>query len=71
MINLDDRYHSYLNGSKKMRIDGVEESVKAYDWRDDGASIVGYYVTTENYQLQYDMDGIFLKMEPLKELART
>ena len=71
MINLDDRYHSYLNGSKKMRIDGVEERVKAYGWRDDGASIVGYYVTTENYHLQYDMDGIFMKMAPLKELART
>ena len=25
MINLDERYHSYLDGSKKMRIDGVEE----------------------------------------------
>ena len=54
-----------------MRIDGVEERVKAYGWRDDGASIVGYYVTTENYQLQYDMDGIFLKMEPLQELVPT
>jgi hypothetical protein len=71
MINLDDRYHSYLTGSKRMRIDGVEERVKGYGWRDDGSSIVGYYVTTENYQLQYDMDGLFLRMEPLNELVQT
>ena len=71
MINLDDRYHSYLSGGKTMRIDGVNERVKGYGWEDDGTDIVDYYVTTENYQLQYDMDGIFLKMEPLKELART
>ncbi len=25
MINLDERYLSYLDGSKKMRIDGIEE----------------------------------------------
>ena len=29
MINLDERYHSYLDGSKKMRIEGVEEKVKS------------------------------------------
>ena len=47
MINLDERYHSYLDGSKKMRIDGVEERVKAYGWHCDGSDIVGHYVTTE------------------------
>ena len=25
MLNLDERYHSYLDGSKKMRIDGNDE----------------------------------------------
>jgi len=41
MINLDERYHSYLDGSKKMRIDGVEERVKAYGWHCDGSDIIG------------------------------
>ncbi len=39
MINLDERYHSYLDGRKKMRIDGVEERVKAYGWHCDGSDI--------------------------------
>ena len=65
MINLDERYHSYLDGSKRMRIDGAEERVRAYGWHCDGNDITGHYVTTENYQLFYDMKGMFLKMETL------
>ena len=71
MINLDERYHSYLDGRKKMRIDGVEERVKAYGWHCDGSDIVGHYVTTENYQLTYNMDGVFTKMVPIRELAQS
>ena len=71
MINLDDRYHSYLHGSKKMWIDGVEERIKGYGWEDDGKDIIGYYVTTENYQLHYSKDGLFLRMEPLRETAKV
>ena len=71
MINLDERYHSYLDGSKKMRIDGVEEKVKAYGWHCDGSDIVGHYVTTESYQLLYNMQGVFTKMVPLRELAQS
>ena len=71
MINLDERYLSYLDGSKKMRIDGVEERVKAYGWHCDGSDIVGHYVTTENYQLFYNMEGLFTKMVALRELAQT
>ena len=71
MINLDERYHSYLDGSKKMRIDGVEERVKAYGWHCDGSDIVGHYVTTESYQLLYNMQGVFTKMIPLRELAQS
>ena len=67
MINLDQRYHSYLDGSKKMRIDGMEERVKAYGWHCDGNDIKGYYLTTENYKLYYNMSEQFLKMEPLRE----
>ena len=71
MINLDERYHSYLDGSKKMRIDGVEERVKACGWHCDGSDIVGHYVTTESYQLLYNMQGVFTKMVPLRELAQS
>ena len=71
MINLDDRYHSYLTGTKTMRIDGVNERVKGYGWEDDGKDIIGYYVNTENYQLHYTKDGVFLRMEALEELAQS
>ena len=49
MINLDERYHNYLDGSKKLRIDGVAERLNAYGWHCDGNEIKGYYLTTENY----------------------
>ena len=71
MIILDDRYHSYLHGHKRMRIDGVDEKVKGYGYTDDGKDIVGYYVNTENYQLQYNMDGNFLRMEALRGLEKV
>ena len=71
MFNLDERYHSYLSGDKKLRIDGVEEKVKAYGYTDNGKEIDGYYLTTENYQLKYSMDGIFLRMEALREVAQS
>ena len=53
-----------------MIIDGVEERVKAYGWHCDGSDIVGHYVTTESYQLLYNMQGVFTKMVPLRELAQ-
>ena len=68
MISLDEKYHSYLDGSKKMRIDGAEERVKAYGWHCDGSDIVGHYVTTENYKLYYNMNETFIKMEVLKKV---
>ena len=68
MINLDDRYHSYLAGGKTMLIDGVKERVKGYGWSDDGKEIVGHYVITDNYKLHYNMDAIFVRMEALREL---
>ena len=69
MINLDERYHSYLDGSKKMRIDGIEEKVTNYGYNCDGSDITGYYVITENYKLYYNMKAQFLKMESLKVTA--
>jgi len=71
MINLDQTYESYLDGSKKMRIDGVEERVKAYGWHCDGNDLKGHYVTTENYRLTYNMQGVFTKMVPLRELSQS
>ncbi len=68
MINLDDRYHSYLSGGKKFTIDGVGERVKAYGWTDNGKEIDGHYVITDNYKLYYDMDAIFVRMEALRAL---
>ena len=70
MFNLDERYQSYLTGDKKLRIDGVEEKVNGYGYTDNGKDIDGYYLTTENYQLKYNMDGIFLRMEALREVAQ-
>ena len=67
MINLDERYHDYLNGSKKLRIDGVAERLNAYGWHCDGNEIKGYYLTTENYKLFYNMNEQFVKMEALRE----
>ena len=71
MFNLDERYHSYLHGTKKMRIDGVGEKVKAYGYTDEGIDITGHYVITENYKLFYNRDAEFLKMEALRELSPT
>ena len=71
MINLDERYHDYLSGNKKLRIDGVEEKVVAYGYTDDASSIDGYYLTTPNYKLNYTMEGIFLKMTAIRELSEV
>jgi len=67
MINLDERYHDYLDGSKKLRIDGVDERLNAYGWHCDGKDIKGYYLTTENYKLFYNMNEQFIRMEALRE----
>tara|TARA_X000000368_G_scaffold393355_1_gene358982 strand:+ start:791 stop:1009 length:219 start_codon:yes stop_codon:yes gene_type:complete len=67
MVNLDERYHSYLDGSKKMRIDGVSEKLQGYGWHCDGNDIKGYYLTTENYKLYYNMNEQFIRMEALRE----
>ena len=69
MINLDERYHDYLDGSKKLRINGVDERLQAYGWHCDGNEIKGYYLTTENYKLYYNMQEQFVKMEAIKEVA--
>ena len=69
MFNLDERYQSYLTGEKKLRIDGKEERVVAYGYTDDGSDIDGYYLTTKNYQLKYNLKGIFVKMTAIHEMS--
>ena len=66
MINLDERYHSYLNGDKKFRIDDKEEAVKGYGFECNGSSIVGYYVLTENHKLYYNLNEQFTRLEKIK-----
>ena len=68
MINLDERYHDYLSNSKTLRIDGVDERLKGYGWHCDGNEIKGYYLTTENYKLYYNLNEQFLRMERLREV---
>tara|TARA_B100000965_G_scaffold67205_1_gene52722 strand:- start:14107 stop:14319 length:213 start_codon:yes stop_codon:yes gene_type:complete len=69
MINLDARYHEYLKGHKKMRIDGINEKVRAFGYTDDGKDIVGYYVKTENYVLYFDLKEVFLHKEDLTKVS--
>ena len=71
MINLDQKYESYVgNGSKKLRIDGIQERVRGYGYTDDGKDIDGYYLITDNYTLYYNKEEQFLKMEALEEVAQ-
>jgi|TARA_B000000557_G_C20446023_1_gene305143 hypothetical protein len=70
MINLDQRYHDYLTGDKKFRIDGLEEKVTGYGYHCDGSDILGYYVATENHKLYYNMKEQFIKKEPMKASAK-
>ena len=63
MVNLDARYHSYLHTDKCFVIDGRCEYVKAYGWTDDGLTIDGYYVLTNNHKLFYNLKEQFVRME--------
>ena len=71
MINLDQKYESYVrNGTKKLRIDGVEERVRSYGYTDDGKDIDGYYLVTDNYTLYYNTNEQFIKMEALAQVTQ-
>ena len=70
MINLDQKYESYVrNGNKKLRIDSIQERVRAYGYTDNGKDIDGYYLITDNYTLYYNRDERFLRMEALGEVS--
>ena len=72
MINLDEKFHSYLETgkTKTFKIDGVNEPLRGYGYHCDGNDIVGYYVTTENYKLYYNMNEQFIRMHPVRELSK-
>ena len=65
MINLDERYLSYLHTDKCFNIDGVCEKVKGYGFECDSSGIAGYYVLTDRYKLHYNMDETFAYKEEL------
>ncbi len=68
MINLDEKFHSYLEkGGKTFRIDGVNERLTGYGYHCDGSDIKGYWVSTTNYKLYYNLNEQFLRMEPLRD----
>ena len=70
MFNLDQKYESYVrNGTKKLRIDGIEERVRGYGYTDDGKVIDGYYLITDNYTLYYNKNEQFLRMEALQKVS--
>ena len=71
MINLDERYHEYLQGNKKLRIDGVNERLQAYGWHCDGNDIMGYYLTTENYKLYYNTNQVYQYKEKYRESSNV
>lgn len=66
MINLDNKYHHYLQSDRKFRIDNVDEKVRGYGYNCDGNQITGYYVLTDTYKLYYDMHERFMKKEVLE-----
>ena len=63
MINLDDRYHSYLHTNKCLSINGQCENVIGYGFTCNGKDVNGYYVLTKNYKLYYNLEEKFLHME--------
>ena len=66
MINLEDKYQSYIgNPNKGLTIDGVRESVTGYGYYCDGNDIKGYWGSTTNYKLYYNTNEQFIKMEAL------
>ena len=67
MINLEEKFGSYIQSNKTFRIDGVNEPVTGYGYHCDGSDIKGYWVTTINYKLYYNLDEQFLKLEAIED----
>jgi len=71
MINLEEKFGSYINSSKTFRIDGVNESVTGYGYHCDGSDIKGYWVNTTHFKLFYNLNEQFIRMVPLNDLEDT
>ena len=72
MINLDEKFHNYLEkGGKTFRIDGVNERLQGYGWHCDGNEIKGYYLTTENYKLYYNLKQVYQYKEKYRESSNV
>ena len=65
MISLDTKYHDYLMSGKTFDLDGCREPVAGYGYNCDGSGIIGYYVNTSNWRLNYDLQERFLDKERL------
>jgi len=63
MINLDERYHSYLHSNKSFCIDGICEKVRSYGFRCDESTIIGYYVVTDNWVMNYNLKEEFVSRQ--------
>ena len=48
MISLDEKYHSYLEKGKSLKIDGVNEKLTGYGYSCDGSEIVGFFTRFSN-----------------------
>ena len=71
MINLEEKFGSYIQSNKTFRIDGVNEPVTGYGYHCDGSDIKGYWVNTRNYKLFYNLNEQFIRMVPLNDLDNT
>lgn len=69
MINLHQRFNHYLNTDKKIDLRDVNEKVISYGWIDNGKELTGYYILTENYEIQYNLNEEFKSKVPRKSLA--
>ena len=54
MINLHQKYNHYLHTDKILDDHDIHERIISYGWRDDGETVIGYYVLTENHILHCD-----------------
>lgn len=69
MINLHEKFNHYLNTDKKIDLRDVNEKVISYGWTDNGVDLTGYYVLTENYEIQYNLNDEFKSKVPRQSLA--